>query len=604
MARQPHIDNGTRSGTNLSYQNVKLKCMQVNLQHSRVAVSNQTQVIVQYNADIAFAQEPYTIHNNVAGFPKSFKIYKHGGGRKRAAIIINNKEVDAIAITQGSHEDAILTEIRRKGLRLFGASLYLPIDRDMERDLDTIENIHQFTKGEGLILAIDSNARNRLWFDKYTNARRRTLEDYIITRDLHILNKETGIPSFETNRGRSWIDLTLCNSKLIQDIRRWTCGEEESCADHKIIFFDIESMGAGGDTTHYLRKRYKTKTANWGTFDLHLAQSLAKNFGCRTNPNNFADCDKDLRQKVKNSADTGKIIHKFTSAVTAACDASFQVLRPGKRASKERSVPWWNNELKTLRKKTLAMRRRYQRTKCNANLRQERKLQYQESNRTYQAKLREAKSKSWKDFCSRTQNSNPWNLVYRYAAGKTRNTLTWTTLKANNNTYTADIQCTLNQLMDYFIPEDLASSDETHCQRARQLTTEPLNTPDDIPFTKHEIRAVLEKFDPRKAPGEDAVSSEVLLRAFRNFPTFFTEVYNECLKRGHFPNYWKRSIIQPIVKPGKEELSEVHKYRPISLINTGGKILEKLLIDRINHHLHTNKLLNSNQFGFTPQSYG
>jgi len=45
----------------------------------------------------------------------------------------------------------------------------------------------------------------------------------------------------------------------------------------------------------------------------------------------------------------------------------------------------------------------------------------------------------------------------------------------------------------------------------------------------------------------------------------------------------------------------MHKYRPISLINTGGKLLEKLLIDRINHHLHTNKSLNSNQFGFTPQ---
>jgi hypothetical protein len=301
-------------------------------------------------------------------------------------------------------------------------------------------------------------------------------------------------------------------------------------------------MGGGGDTTHYLRKRYNTKADNWGTFDLNLAQSLVKNFECRTNPNNFAACDKDLSQKVKISADTGEVIHRFTSAVTAACDASFQVLRPGKCASRERSMPWWNNELTTLRKKTLAMRQRYQRTKYNADLRQDRRLQYQESNRTYQAKLWEAKSKSWKDFCSRTQNSNPWNLVYRYAAGKTRSTLTWTTPKANNNTYTADIQSTLNQLMDYFIPEDSASSDETHCQRARQLTTEPLNTTDDIPFTKHEIQAALEKFDPRKAPGEDAINSEVLLRAFRNFPTFFIEVYNECLKRGHFPNYWKRSI--------------------------------------------------------------
>ena len=52
------------------------------------------------------------------------------------------------------------------------------------------------------------------------------------------------------------------------------------------------------------------------------------------------------------------------------------------------------------------------------------------------------------------------------------------------------------------------------------------------------------------------------------------------------------------MKPVKEGINEVCKYRPISLINIGGKVLEKLLIDRINHHLHSNSLLNKNQYGF------
>jgi hypothetical protein len=55
------------------------------------------------------------------------------------------------------------------------------------------------------------------------------------------------------------------------------------------------------------------------------------------------------------------------------------------------------------------------------------------------------------------------------------------------------------------------------------------------------------------------------------------------------------------VKPGKEGLNEVYKYRPFSLLNVGGKVLEKLLIDRINHHLYSNSLLNKNQYGFFPQ---
>ena len=101
------------------------------------------------------------------------------------------------------------------------------------------------------------------------------MEEYI-TRDLHIINTETGIPSFETNRGRSWIDLTLCNSKLSQNIKGWTCGEEESCADHKICF-DIKSRDPGRYAKHFIRKRYSTKEDNWGTFESNLVNKLFRN---------------------------------------------------------------------------------------------------------------------------------------------------------------------------------------------------------------------------------------------------------------------------------------------------------------------------------------
>jgi hypothetical protein len=90
----------------------------------------------------------------------------------------------------------------------------------------------------------------------------------------------------------------------------------------------------------------------------------------------------------------------------------------------------------------------------------------------------------------------------------------------------------------------------------------------------HEVQAALETFDPRKAPGENALSSEILMHVFRSFPTAFTEIY-ECLRRGHFPNKWKRSVIIPIVKPGIKGLNEMGRYRPISLINIGGKYWKK-----------------------------
>jgi hypothetical protein len=43
------------------------------------------------------------------------------------------------------------------------------------------------------------------------------------------------------------------------------------------------------------------------------------------------------------------------------------------------------------------------------------------------------------------------------------------------------------------------------------------------------------------------------------------------------------------------------KYRPISLPNMRGKVLEELLINTTNHHMYTHNLLTDRQFGFTHQ---
>jgi len=53
----------------------------------------------------------------------------------------------------------------------------------------------------------------------------------------------------------------------------------------------------------------------------------------------------------------------------------------------------------------------------------------------------------------------------------------------------------------------------------------------------------------------------------------------------------------PIEKPGNDR-DNATRFRPISLLNTGGKVLEKLIIM---YQLYSQQLLNPNQYGFTPQ---
>ena len=88
-----------------------------------------------------------------------------------------------------------------------------------------------------------------------------------------------------------------------------------------------------------------------------------------------------------------------------------------------------------------------------------------------------------------------------------------------------------------------------------------------------------------KAPGEDGITSEILQRAYDLLPKSTTEMYNGCLRTACFPKIWKRAKLIPIVKPGKETCEDMTKYRPINLLNTAAKVLEKVLISRIMHRV-------------------
>jgi hypothetical protein len=54
--------------------------------------------------------------------------------------------------------------------------MYFDITTEIERELDKIEEMLEFTKGNGLVIAIDSNSRTTAWHDSQTNKRGKILE--------------------------------------------------------------------------------------------------------------------------------------------------------------------------------------------------------------------------------------------------------------------------------------------------------------------------------------------------------------------------------------------------------------------------------------------
>jgi len=82
-----------------------------------------------------------------------------------------------------------------------------------------------------------------------------------------------------------------------------------------------------------------------------LSKNLKENFDSPEDMTDWTARDNKIRQKIKLHPDTDRVIEKFTSALTVACDMTFQLSRPGNQAAKKPRVPWWTKELTLLRKK-------------------------------------------------------------------------------------------------------------------------------------------------------------------------------------------------------------------------------------------------------------
>ena len=156
-------------------------------------------------------------------------------------------------------------------------------------------------------------------------------------------------------------------------------------------------------------------------------------------------------------------------------------------------------------------------------------------------------------------------------------------------------------MLDHLITRDDQNDDLDYHKRIRTKIREPSQTADNREFTPAEIKSAIEDLKNKKAPSEDGITGEIYKRVYKLFPSFTYTIYSVCLLVGCFPKRWKKAKIIPVVKPGKEKVQDASKYRLISLINVGGKVLEKLLINRIMHHLYTNNLMNANRYGFTPK---
>ena len=80
--------------------------------------------------------------------------------------------------------------------------------------------------------------------------------------------------------------------------------------------------------------------------------------------------DKTLCRRVADRMDIKELIEEFYDVMKSACDTSFRTRRASKKGMRNKSVPWWTEELIIMRKRVNALRRRYQRKGNSEELRE------------------------------------------------------------------------------------------------------------------------------------------------------------------------------------------------------------------------------------------
>ena len=108
----------------------------------------------------------------------------------------------------------------------------------------------------------------------------------------------------------------------------------------------------------------------------------------------------------------------------------------------------------------------------------------------------------------------------------------------------------------------------------------------------------IRKISLNKAPGLDKIPIKLIKLAGDAIYDSLLHIFNLVLDTGVFPDDLKLAKITTIYKEGDK--AECGNYRPISVVPTVAKILEKIIYDQLSSYVNDNDIICKQQSGFRP----
>ncbi|GBO14056.1 Retrovirus-related Pol polyprotein from type-1 retrotransposable element R1 [Araneus ventricosus] len=216
----------------------------------------------------------------------------------------------------------------------------------------------------------------------------------------------------------------------------------------------------------------------------------------------------------------------------------------------------------------------------------------------YKRSLNTALRDDWSEVCERVTPEEPFGTYFQVAKNPDRRHFQLCSTTKADGTITLTPEDTVETLLDFHFPTDRGDMEAAHSV-LRGTSRMPPDSPEDPPFSIFELEEAFRSLNNKKAPGPDGLHADVVKEVFATNTHYFHSLFNSCLQVGHFPKRWKTAQVVIFHKPKKKE-TDPSSLRPISLLDFFGKALDKLVTQRLFHHLLSNSHLHEHQFGFTP----
>jgi hypothetical protein len=468
-----------------------------------------------------------------------------------------------------------LPKILPNGEDLHVAAVYIPPNNEI-----TEETMRDIFSNVNTIAAGDLNAHNALWESPKTDKYGLSLETVLekLKLSVHHTSTPTYAPLHRLDYA-STLDLVITNDSSDVHINK-PITLDSPRSDHLPVLFTVESK-----LMDRQQQATITKTrVDWDKFKEIAKQSIQPLTDKQVETKNDID---ELAKQLESTITTA-----ISEATTTYTVKSYQTQVLPRR------IVALIKEKRKLQRSVLV-------TRSSETVRQINHLTEQ-----IKKQVAEHKQDKWREFCTelnqhRSSDSTLWRKISTIENANTQKPSRCPLLKVNEQLVTTPTEVAntfAEQLKQTFTPTNEPEFHEpikaTIENTAKQMFKTPANGHQSFhPATAHEIMTILKDIRGRGAPGADKITNKTLKQLPEEFHHVMANVANGSMKLSHIPKQWKHAEIVMIPKPGKNP-SDPTSYRPISLLSTMSKIIERVIKYRMLAWIQEKKVISKYQSGF------